>query len=573
MSYSFLLLYSSSDCTQATGDKSKMLDVLIIGGGPHALTLATLLLNPDKPICQSNAEILQGIQLSKSKAKSGCHKNKKRQPARVVLETENKGKHLSCPPLHFKVVDSYGRWTSLWESQFTALGIPHLRSHMLVHTDPFNKKALQEFVVVQNRMEELHGLPEQIYIQDENAFFNDNRLGKRDKKLLSATNGLQKNLYFSLPGTQLSIDFFQEQVRKYDLDSVLIRATADRITPVLTEDESKVKFFNVTLNTGENVEAKTVVMATGPSRAQMANIPSWVEAIQESYPEGSLQHTVQLMHNFCTHEEINKHSTGPPPVCHVGQRVMVVGGGLTSAHIISIALKQGASHVTWVLRKHLQLKQFDVGDIESLIGRYSHIEHGIKMDGLAFLRQFYNERSLHKRLAMIKQARKGGAVTPEAYTQLQPFIQSGQLLIKTYCQVTEAKWCYRSQSWRVSLCNGEQWNGEKIWLATGCKLNVNQDPLLSDVMRKFPIQVLEGWPCITKSLQWTPECPLYLMGQYAALQVGPHALNLAGGQAASIRIFQNIINEHRGLDESTSGRMEKTRTEEYISHMHGLMWL
>lgn len=333
------------------------------------------------------------------------------------------------------------------------------------------------------------------------------------------------------------------------------------------------KFFNVTLNTGENVEAKTVVMATGPSRAQMANIPSWVEAIQESYPEGSLQHTVQLMHYFCTHEEINKHSTGPPPVCHVGQRVMVVGGGLTSAHIISIALKQGASHVTWVLRKHLQLKQFDVGDIESLIGRYSHIEHGIKMDGLAFLRQFYNERSLHKRLAMIKQARKGGAVTPEAYTQLQPFIQSGQLLIKTYCQVTEAKWCYRSQSWRVSLCNGEQWNGEKIWLATGCKLNVNQDPLLSDVMRKFPIQVLEGWPCITESLQWTPECPLYLMGQYAALQVGPHALNLAGGQAASIRIFQNIINEHRGLDESTSGRMEKTRTEEYISHMHGLMWL
>ncbi|XP_065097194.1 uncharacterized protein [Paramisgurnus dabryanus] len=548
-----------------------MLDVLIIGGGPHALTLATLLLNPDQPICQSNEEILQGIQLSKSKAKSGCHKNKKRQPAKAVLETENKGKHLSCPPLHFKVVDSYGRWTSLWESQFTALGIPHLRSHMLVHTDPFNKKALQEFVLVQNRTEELHCLPEQIYIQDENAFFNDNRLGKRDKKLLSATNGLQKNLYFSLPGTQLSIDFFQEQVRKYDLDSVLIRATADRITPVLTEDESKVKFFNVMLNTGEKVEAKTVVMATGPSRAQMANIPSWVEAIQESYPEGSLQHTVQLMHYFCTHEEINE--TGPPPVCHMGQRVMVVGGGLTSAHIISIALKQGASHVTWVLRKHLQLKQFDVGDIESLIGRYSHIEHGIKMDGLAFLRQFYNERSLHKRIAMIKQARKGGAVTPEAYTQLQPFIQSGQLLIRTYCQVTEAKWCYRSQSWRVSLCNGEQWSGEKIWLATGCKLNVNQDPLLADVMRKFPIQVLEGWPCITESLQWKPECPLYLMGQYAALQVGPHALNLAGGQAASIRIFQNIINEHRGLNESTSGRMEKTRTEEYISQMHGLMWL
>lgn len=70
------------------------------------------------------------------------------------------------------------------------------------------------------------------------------------------------------------------------------------------------KFFNVTLNTGENVEAKNIVMATGPSRAQMANIPSWVEAIQESYPEGSLQHTVELMHYFCTREEMNEPSTG-----------------------------------------------------------------------------------------------------------------------------------------------------------------------------------------------------------------------------------------------------------------------
>lgn len=60
-------------------------------------------------------------------------------PTGRVFDTENEPKHLPCPPLHFKVVDSYGKWTSLWESQFTALNIPHLRSHMLVHTDPFNK--------------------------------------------------------------------------------------------------------------------------------------------------------------------------------------------------------------------------------------------------------------------------------------------------------------------------------------------------------------------------------------------------------------------------------------------------
>lgn len=43
-------------------------------------------------------------------------------------------------------------------------------------------------------------------------------------------------------------------------------------------------------------------------------------------------------------------------MCEAGQKVMVVGGGLTSAHVISIALQQGASHVMWVMRKHLQVQ-------------------------------------------------------------------------------------------------------------------------------------------------------------------------------------------------------------------------
>ncbi|KAL7831328.1 hypothetical protein SRHO_G00308310 [Serrasalmus rhombeus] len=518
-----------------------MLDVLIVGGGPHALILATLLSNPQQHASSSKDDILQGIQLSKSRSKTGRPKSKKRPPG-TVLEVPKQSEPPPCPPLHFKVVDSYGEWTSLWESQFTALSIPHLRSHMLVHTDPLNKKALQEFVVAEDRVAELHCLPNKIYIQDKNAFFNDNRLGKRDRKLLSAAAGLQKSLYFSLPGTQLSVDFFKEQVHRYNLDNVLIKGTVDRITPFLSEKQKKVEFFRVTLDTGDTVDAKRVIMATGPTRAQMANIPSWVTAIAESYPEERLQHTVELMHLYSRHKVTGTHFTGPPPVCSRGQRVMVIGGGLTSAHIISMALQQGASHVTWVLRKHLQLKQFDVGDVESLIGRYSHVEHGIKLDGLAYLRQFYSERSLHRRLAMIKQARKGGAVTPEAYAHLQPFIQSGQLLVRTYCQVTEAKWCYNTQSWKISLCDGEQWKGDRIWLATGCKLDVNHDPLLSDVIREVPIQV------------------------------GPHAVNLAGGQAAGLRIAKDIIGQHSSEEEHTEAA-KMGRTEEYLSHMHGLMWL
>ncbi|MGH0147286.1 UNVERIFIED_CONTAM: hypothetical protein FKN15_027337 [Acipenser sinensis] len=218
----------------------------------------------------------------------------------------------SCPPLSIKVVDLYGEWMTLWEKQFAALNIPHLRSHTLVHTDPLNKKALQEFVIEHERTGELHCLPEHIYIQDENTFFNDNRLGKKDKKKLSANSSLRKSLYFSLPGTKLSMDFFMEQVKKYQLESILVRGTVDRIIPVLEPatdvlqnqcDHKRALYFKVVLQSGEAIESKQVVMATGPTRTQMANIPSWVTAISESYPGERLQHTVQLMHLHNVHQQ------------------------------------------------------------------------------------------------------------------------------------------------------------------------------------------------------------------------------------------------------------------------------
>ncbi|KAM4630492.1 uncharacterized protein ACJ7VT_000191 [Polymixia lowei] len=598
-----------------------MLDVLIIGGGPHALTLASLLSIPDPEIDPAHDSTLscthpdllpQGPQLNQemSKTKHSRSKNKRRVTPSTDQAVEKQAAPLVVsdrvlnPSLSLKVVDSYGEWTALWESQFTALNIPHLRSHTLVHTDPLNKKALQEFVVTHDRTAELHSLPDQVYILDDNAFFNDTRLGKKERRRLHIATTLKKSLSFSLPGTKLSVDFFKEQVERYSLDRTLVKGTVDCITPVMEDEDEKeeenigtqeevegpgmseserkgegirkrVKYFQVLLQEGGALKARQVVVATGPTRAQMANIPSWVRCIGENYPEERLQHTVHLMHHLAVAgqqlQETDRQRQ-EETFSTLGQKVMVIGGGLTSAHVVSIALQQGASHVTWVMRKHLQLKQFDVGDVEGLVGRYSHVEHGIKMDGRAYLQQFYNESSLHRRLAMIRQARKGGAVTPEAYAHLQPFIEKGQVDVKTYCEVSEARWCYRNQVWNLSLSPGGSWTGDRIWLATGCKLDINQDPLLSGVMKEFPIQVIDGWPCIPESLQWAPGCPLYLMGQYTALQVGPHAVNLAGGQAASMRIAKDIIQQQcKGKASEMTG--EKSKTEEYVQQMHGLLWL
>ncbi|XP_061608632.1 uncharacterized protein zgc:113276 [Phyllopteryx taeniolatus] len=577
-----------------------MLDVLIIGGGPHALTLAstlsTFLRHTELSTGATPSRVLHtGTPRLELNPEIHTMQRKEEEPTQEKhLAKSTVAEGLIRPPVvSLQVVDTYGEWTCLWKSQFAALNIRHLRSHTLVHTDPGDKKALQEFAFKRNRSAELHGLPDQARILDGNAFFNDTRLGKKERKRLNVSSNLKKSLSFSLPSTKLSLDFFKDQVARYNLDKVLVKGTVSRITAVQMGQEDsaideevlrrsdkqggwmrkkRVKHFQVQLEGGVVLEARQVVMATGPTRAQMANIPQWVTNIQESFPEGRLQHTVHLMHCQQNLEDTDDVTEGSCVVCEPGHRVMVVGGGLTSAHVVSIALQQGASHVTWVMRKHLQLKQFDVGDVESLVGRYSHVEHGIKMDGQAFLRQFFNERSLHKRLAMIRQARKGGAITPEAYIQLQPFISKGQVDVKTYCQVTEASWCYRNQAWRLSLSNGEHWTGDTIWLATGCKLDVKQDPLLSEVMKEFPIQVLDGWPCISESLHWAEGCPLYLMGQYTALQIGPHAVNLAGGQAASARIAKHILRHRNGM-EATELSARRSKTEEYIQQMQGLLWL
>lgn len=99
-------------------------------------------------------------------------------------------------------------------------------------------------------------------------------------------------------------------MRIYNLDHALIKGTVDRITPFLSEKQKKVEFFRVTLDTGDTIETKRVVLATGPTREHMANIPPWVTAIGESYPEERLQHTVELMHSLSQHKAKGNQCTG-----------------------------------------------------------------------------------------------------------------------------------------------------------------------------------------------------------------------------------------------------------------------
>lgn len=115
------------------------------------------------------------------------------------------------------------------------------------------------------------------------------------------------------------------QVERYNLDKVLLKGTVERITPVMEDradfiregevtrvnEGKRVKYFQVLLQEGVLLKARQVVMATGPTRAHMANIPSWVKSIAESFPEERLQHTVHLMHRLPAARQTLKATDSP----------------------------------------------------------------------------------------------------------------------------------------------------------------------------------------------------------------------------------------------------------------------
>lgn len=50
-----------------------------------------------------------------------------------------------------------------------------------------------------------------------------------------------------------------------------------------------------------------------------------------------------------------------------------------------------------------------------------------------------------------------------------------------------------------------------------------------------------GLPALQTSLQWAPGCGVYVLGAYAALQLGPGAGNLAGAKTASVRWVDHLM--------------------------------
>ena len=359
------------------------------------------------------------------------------------------------------VFDPSGKWMSQWERQFAALEIPHLRSPAVHHPDP-NPFGLRKFA--ESRSSE---------------FFPP----------------------YDLPGTRLFNDFCEDVIRRWDLENIVIGEKITRIQPLNNPFGSR---FRLWLGSGKSILARRVVLATGSSQLQT---PDWINQINQNYPLDKLCHSKSV--------DLRK-------LYLAGEKVLIVGGGLTSGHLAIGAMSRGAE-VQISMRRKLQEKIFDA-DTGWL--------------GPKYLKGFFAEPNFEKRFEMIQQARNGGSMTPAMVTQLRRQVHNGKLIIQENTQVVGAQW--RDNQWLVKFTDGEQKRFHRIWLSTGTRFDVNSEPLLKEVLQAYPMPVINGLPVLDDNLRWRG-CSLFIMGGLAALQIGPTARNLSGARMASDKMLKAII--------------------------------
>ncbi|MEM9266843.1 MAG: FAD/NAD(P)-binding protein [Cyanobacteria bacterium P01_F01_bin.13] len=361
----------------------------------------------------------------------------------------------------FVVLDPTGQWLQQWQHQFAAYEIPHLRSPVVHHPDP-NPHALRAFA--ESRANEL--FPP-----------------------------------YDLPGTQLFQDFCQEVIRRWQLQDRVIPAQVEHIEPI----RQKGQRFQLTMTDGQVLMARRVVLAVAGG---VPHTPDWSKALPKPYPSERLYHSHQV--------DLRRLRLR-------GERILIVGSGLTAGHLALGAIARGAQ-VLMMARRTFYEKLFDA-DPGWL--------------GPKYLKGFYAESDWQTRWQMIRDARNGGSLTPAVLTKLRRLQRDGKISFYEQCEVHSATW--KETAWNV-VCNHPEAHDcithlpiDRIWLATGSTLDVNHWPLLSAVKEQYPLPTVQGLPVLDKHLRW-PGCNLFIMGGAAALQVGPVARNVFGAKLACNRI-------------------------------------
>ena len=371
----------------------------------------------------------------------------------------------------FMVLDPSGTWMQHWHQQFAAQDILFLRSPAAHHPEP-NHNALRTFAT------------------------------SRSQELFPP---------YERPGRQLFADFCEAVIRDGNLQDLVVAASVVRVEPI-AQGRNR---FRLWFDDGRSLLTRRVVLAAGDGAL---NVPVWVQALPENHPTDRLCHAAQVDLRLLQLQ---------------GERVLIIGSGLTSGHLAIGAVRRGAK-VNLMARRRFRAKLFDADP---------------GWVGPKYLKGFNAEPDWQRRWQMIQEARDGGSFTPEIMLQLHQAQRDQKIELVEECQVDRAHWL--NNCWQVYCTNGDVGEFDRIWYATGRGLDAAQHPLLQEVQAKYPTRMVNGLPILDKHLRW-PGCELFVMGGLAALQVGPVARNLRGAKIASECIVEALLKPTLALSSSAA---------------------
>jgi hypothetical protein len=215
-----------------------------------------------------------------------------------------------------------------------------------------------------------------------------------------------------------------------------------------------------------------------------------------------------------------------------GGRLLVVGGGLSAAHLAVGAARRGAQ-VTLLTRRGLTVRRFDV--------------HPTWL-GPRKRRPFEREPDPAVRRREIDRARGGGSIPARVRREIERYVEVGSLRLLERREITGVT--ASAGGIDVDVDGGPSGTYDEVWLSTGGRIDVTADPLCAPLVERRTTPVVDGLPELDADLAW-PGTRVHLAGFAAALRLGPTAGNLIGHRRAALRIAAGC----RGLDPDRADRV------------------
>jgi cation diffusion facilitator CzcD-associated flavoprotein CzcO len=299
-------------------------------------------------------------------------------------------------------------------------------------------------------------------------------------------HGLARSgLPYGIPVAATFDAFCRHLVTSAGLDGAVRRARVARIEPA--ERQLLVRFGD-----GGGVHARRVVVAADPHRRVL---PDWLPRVLPLPPD-RLAHAADV--------DLRDRS-------FAGETVVVVGGGLTAAHLAVGAAARGA-RVELLARSLLRERTFDV-DPGWL--------------GPRELDAYHREPDPARRLALARRARSGGSIPGWMLERLDPLVRAGTLTVRA-AEVTDAK--SAPGGLVLQLSDGGSVAPDRIWLATGTAPSLGAARMLEPLLPDVP--TVDDHPALGPDLRLGP-WPVHVTGRLATATLGPAAGNLWGARMAA----------------------------------------